>query len=187
VNAHESVHLIYFQKFVLEIFKVFTMSTVVVPTADQLRAELGDFSSIICFKALVVGTEEVLGEKAAAIALIGAGRNRGKQVAEQLGLTGKGLAAEGMVSLLQSALGKDGTRLCIVDKIVEAGEAIIVYCRETICSAGEPQGSPRKLTFTLGAVQGVLEQATGKRLRGKQTESILRGSAYDVIEFEVIG
>ncbi|HEY9639902.1 MAG TPA: hypothetical protein V6C57_05430 [Coleofasciculaceae cyanobacterium] len=163
------------------------MSTGVVPVAHQLRTELGDFSSIICFKAVVVGTEEALGEKAAAIALLSAGRTRGKQVAQQLGITGKGVADAEIIPLLQAALGKEGTRLCIVDKIVEVGELIQVYCRETICSAGEPQGSPRKLTFTLGAVQGVLEQVTGKRLRGKQTESVLRGGSHDVIEFEVLG
>ena len=148
--------------------------------------EVLHFSSIVCFKAVVVGTEEALGEKAAAIALISAGRNRGKQVAEQLGLAGKGLANAEIIPMLQAALGKDGTRLCIIDKIVETGEVISVYSRETICSAGEPQGSPRKLTFTLGAIQGVLEKATGKRLRGKQTESVLRGGSHDVIEFEVL-
>jgi predicted hydrocarbon binding protein len=152
-----------------------------------MRTELGEFSSIVCFKAVVTGSEEALGEKAAAIALISAGRQRGKQLADQLGVTGKGSAGAELVPLLQKALGKDGTRLCIVDKIEDAGEAISVYCRETICSAGESEGSPRKLTFTLGAIQGVLEQVLGKRLRGKQTESVLRGSSHDVITFEVIG
>ncbi|MEA5476280.1 hypothetical protein VB774_01490 [Pseudanabaena galeata UHCC 0370] len=152
-----------------------------------MRTELGDFSSIVCFKAVVTGTEEALGEKAAAIALISAGRNRGKQLAEQLGIKGKNISHDELVSLLQKALGKDGTKLCIVDKIEETDASIKVYCRETICSAGEPEGSPRKLTFTLGAIQGVLEQLEGKRLRGKQTESVLRGGSHDVIEYEVIG
>jgi len=163
------------------------MSTATIPDANPMRAELGDFSSIICFKAVVVGTEEALGEKAAAIALISAGRQRGKQLAQQLGLTGQSLASENVLALLQAALGKEGTRLCIVEKIAETGESITVSCRESICSAGEPNGSPRKLTFTLGAIQGVLEQISGKRLRGKQTESVLRGSIHDVIEFEVLG
>ena len=163
------------------------MSTATIPDVNPMRAELGDFSSIICFKAVVVGTEEALGEKAAAIALISAGRQRGKQLAQQLGLTGQSLVSENVLALLKTALGKEGTRLCIVEKIAEVGESITVSCRESICSAGEPNGSPRKLTFTLGAIQGVLEQISGKRLRGKQTESVLRGSIHDVIEFEVLG
>jgi hypothetical protein len=56
-----------------------------------------------------------------------------------------------------------------------------------ICSGGEPQGSPRKLTYTQGAIQGALEELTGSRLRGQQTESVLRGSNFDVIEFQRLG
>ncbi|MCS6812661.1 MAG: hypothetical protein NZ772_03695 [Cyanobacteria bacterium] len=161
------------------------MSTAVMPVASQFRSELGDFTSIICFKAIITGVEEALGEKAAAIALIAAGRNRGKQVADQIGCTGQGIS-DTVTSLLQKVLGKEGTRLCIIDKIVEADGVIKVYARETICSAGEPQGSPRKLSYTLGVLQGVLEQVTGKHLRGKQTESVLQGSAYDVVEFTIL-
>lgn len=163
------------------------MATSTISVTAHIRPELGDFSSIVCFKAVVVGVEEALGEKAAAIALISAGRARGKQVAAELGLTGSQTALEDIAPIVNQALGKDGTRLCIVDKIATEGETIKVYCRETVCSAGEPQGSPRCLTFTLGAVQGVLEQITGKRLRGKQIESVLRGGTHDVLSFEAIG
>lgn len=149
------------------------------------RSELGEFSSIVCFKAVVTGAEEALGEKAAMITLIAAGRSRGKQLAEQLGLVVG--STDNLVPALQKALGKDGTRLCIVDKIENESDSIKVYCQETICSAGEPEGSPRKLSFTQGAIQGVLEHVTGKRLRGKQIESVLRGGSHDVIEFEIIG
>lgn len=153
----------------------------------QLRPELGDFNSIVCFKAVVVGVEEALGEKAAAIAMIAAGRTRGKKLAADLGLIGKSISLDELAQLLQNALGKEGTQLCIVDRIVEENSKYKVYCRETVCSAGEPQGSSRQVTFTLGALQGALEQTFGKRLRGKQIESVLRGGSHDVIEFETLG
>ncbi|NJL23471.1 MAG: hypothetical protein HC895_25875 [Leptolyngbyaceae cyanobacterium SM1_3_5] len=153
--------------------------------ATIIRSDLGNFSSIVCFKAVVVGVEEALGEKAAAIALIAAGRARGKQVAIQLSLTERNVSLAEMAPILNSILGKEGTRLCIIDRIVE-GENIKVFCRETICSAGEAEGSNRQLTYTLGAIQGVLEQLTRKRLRGKQVESVVRGSTHDVIAYEVL-
>lgn len=151
-----------------------------------IRPQLGNFSSIVCFKALVTGTEEALGEKAAAIALIAAGRLRGKQLVKELGLCEKEITLEELTKSLQEALGIEGTRLCIVDKIVDSDNRISVYCRETICSSGEAIGSPRNLTYTLGALQGALEQGLGKRLRGKQTASVLRGGSHDVVSFEVI-
>ena len=73
--------------------------------------------------------------------------------------------------------------MCIVDKIVAEDEIIKVYTSETFCSAGEPLNSPRKCTFTMGAVWGAVEQLIGKRFRGIHTESVLRGGAYDVFEF----
>jgi len=149
---------------------------------NQLRPELGDFSSIVCFRAVVTGIEEALGEKAALISLIAAGRVRGKQVAKEMHID-PGQPVEQIALAMQKALGSEGTRLCLVDKIEMAGDAYRVFCRETICSAGEPQGSARTLSYTLGALQGVLEVATGKRLRGTQVESVLRGSSHDVAEF----
>lgn len=153
------------------------------------RKELGAFSSIVCFKAVVVGTEEALGEKAAAIALISAGRQRGKKLAEDLGLTNKSeeISLEVVQNKLRDALGKDGTRLCIIDKIEQEGDVYKVYTRETLCSAGEDEGSSRHCTFTLGAIQGFLESFLAKRLRGKHTESVLRGGSHDVLEYTPLG
>jgi len=156
---------------------------------NGLRPELGELSSIVCFKAVVVGVEEALGEKAAAIALISAGRQRGKKLAEELGLTKKGeeISLSEVAEKLQYALGKDGTRLCVVDKVIQDGEVYKVYTRETVCSAGEEEGSARVCTFTLGAIQGFLEGFLGKRLRGQHTESVLRGGSHDVLEYTVLG
>jgi len=152
-----------------------------------LRPNLGEFSSIVCFKAVITGMEDALGEKATAIALIAAGRARGKQLAQQLGLKDSNLSLEELAEKLSQALGKDGTRLCIVEKIVQDGDAIKVYITEAVCSAGEPSGSPRKCTFTMGAIWGALEQIQGKRLQGVHTDSVLRGSTYDVFEFTPLG
>lgn len=150
---------------------------------ELLRPQLGDFNSIVCFKAVIIGMEEALGEKATAIALTTAGRARGKQIAESLGLSGSLDSLDIAQTKLSLAVGKDGTRLCIIDKIVTEGDTIRVYTSETVCSAGELQGSERKCTFTLGAVWGALEQILSKRLRGVHTESVLRGGTNDVFEF----
>jgi predicted hydrocarbon binding protein len=156
---------------------------------NALRQELGDFSSVVCVKAIVTGVEDALGEQAAAIALIAAGRQRGKKLAEELGLVDKGgtLSLEDVRDKANQVIGKDGTRLCIIDKIEQAGDVFKVYTRETVCSAGEPEGSSRKCTFTLGAIQGFLEAVMGKRFRGKHTESVLRGGTHDVMEFSILG
>lgn len=153
----------------------------------QLRPELGNFSSIVCFKALITGMEDALGEKATAIALIAAGRARGKKLTQDLGLAGSNISLHDAAAKLSQALGKEGTRLCKIEKIVEQGDLIKVYTSETLCSAGETQGSSRSCTFTMGAVWGALEQLVGKRLQGKQTESVLRGGSYDVFEFTQLG
>jgi predicted hydrocarbon binding protein len=155
---------------------------------NSLRKELGNFNSTICTKAMVVGIEEALGEKAAAISLIAAGRKRGKDLAVELDLVGKGitLSMAEIATKLDAALGVNGTRLCIVDKVEQVGEAYRVYTRETICSAGEEEGSPRLCTYTLGALQGFLESFLEKRLRGQQIESVLRGGTHDVLEFTIL-
>ncbi|AFZ24066.1 hypothetical protein Cylst_1807 [Cylindrospermum stagnale PCC 7417] len=150
---------------------------------DLLRKELGDFNSIACFKAVIVGIEDALGEKATAIALISAGRARGKKLAQELGFVGGLTSLEEAAEKLKLALGKEGTRLCIVEKIISEGESIKVYTSETVCSAGEQPGSNRKCTFTMGAVWGAIEQLIGKRLKGVHIESVLRGGTHDVFEF----
>ncbi|WP_310483307.1 hydrocarbon-binding protein [Chamaesiphon sp. VAR_48_metabat_403] len=150
------------------------------------RPTLGQFSSIVCFKAVITGMEEALGEKATAIALIAAGRERGKNVAKSLGLSGSTADFTSIAAQLNEAVGANGTHLTAVDKIVQEGEVIKVYCSETVCSAGEPQGSDRKCTFTMGAVWGAMSEITGKKLRGVHTESVLRGGTHDVFEFTTL-
>lgn len=160
---------------------------VMAPQAE--RHELGYFMSVICFKAAIVGMEEALGEKAAAIAMIAAGRQRGKQLAQDLQMVGKGneLPLVEVTAKVRHALGLEGTRLCIVDEIEQQGEILRVFTRETVCSHGEPEGSSRKCTYTLGAIQGFLESLMGYRLRGHHKASVLQGSQQDILEFHPLG
>jgi hypothetical protein len=124
---------------------------------ELLRKELGDFSSIVCFKAAITGMEEALGEKATAIALTTAGRARGKKLAESLGLVGVSIPLEDAAHKLGLALGLEGTKLCKIEKIISEGDIVKVYTSETLCSAGEAPGSNRKCTFTMGAIWGAIE------------------------------
>lgn len=153
---------------------------------STLRPNLGDFSSIVCFKAVVVGMEEALGVRTAAVALKAAGRKRGKNLVNALGLAGASSDMDAVAKALDSAVGQNGTRLCAVDRIETEGSAIRVFTRETVCSAGEAQGADRECTFTLGAIHGAVEAVTGRKLKGKQIGSVLRGADYDIFEFDDI-
>jgi predicted hydrocarbon binding protein len=154
----------------------------------RLRPELGDFSSIIFLKAILIGIEEALGDKTAGIAMISAGRNQGKHLAKDLNLVGNQaiLSLEEIQDKINLVLGKQGTRLCLIDKIELEGDIYKVYAKETFCSAGEAQGSLRNCTYTLGVIQGFLETLLKMRLHGKQIESVLRGGSHDVFEFNII-
>lgn len=151
-----------------------------------VREKLGGFVSVVCFKGVITGMEDALGEKATAIALIAAGRARGKNLTDSLNLTNSYIEIEDIAFKLNHALGEEGTRLCMVDKVEQTDDLIKVYTKETVCSSGEELGSPRKCTYTLGAVWGALENIYGKRYRGFHTESVLRGGTHDVFEFKVL-
>lgn len=148
------------------------------------RSELGQFSSIVCFKAVVEGVEHALGVTAANVALKAAGRKRGHALVASLGLTGQGTDLPNAGEQMAAALGADGTRLCIIEGIEEEDDRIRVLLRETICMAGEPRGTARRCSFTFGAVHGALEALTGRKLRGKHTRTPLEDDvATEVFEF----
>ena len=151
---------------------------------SELRPVLGNFSSIVCFKAVVLGVEDTLGEQAARVVLCAAGRKRGKDLVESLGLGGNDVAPCDAAEMLKAALGVDGTRLCTIEGIEEIGPVIRVRVSDTVCMAGEPIGTTRTCSFTLGAVHGALEALTGRKLRGKHIASRWRGDADDIFEFK---
>ena len=154
-------------------------------TETTHRKELGNFNSIICFRSIITGLEKVMGPDAARGNLIRAGHFRGVEIVKNLGLSNTSAPISEWSNKVAEAIGKDGTRLCIVHKIEQEDEVYRVFLSDTICSADEPLGSNRKLSFTQGAIQGALEEATGNRLIGEQTGSVLRGDNYDIVEYKI--
>lgn len=152
-------------------------------STDNLRSDLGNFNSIVCFKAVITGVEDTLGPDGAAVVFTRAGRMRGHDLAKSLGVSGKNFPVEELASVLNSAVGKDGTRLTGVRSVTKNGDNYVIDCFDTVCSAGEPQGSDRRCTFTLGAIQGALEEITGKTYLAEQTESVLAGAPHDRFVF----
>jgi predicted hydrocarbon binding protein len=149
----------------------------------SIRDNLGDFCSIVCFKHVITGVEDVLGVDGAGTVLIRAGVMRGQGVAEEAKLAGTNPPVETMAATLDKFLGKDGTCLCEVSEVRPHGDGYVVTTKETVCSAGEAPGSERVCSYTLGAVQGFLEAITGKKFIGRHTESVLRGGSADVFTF----
>lgn len=148
-----------------------------------LRPELGDYNSVVCFKAVITGVEDTLGPDGAAVVFTRAGKVRGHDLAKELSVTNSGTPIEQIAAVLDKAVGKDGTRLCAVKKTYLEGDKIIIETVDTVCSAGEEQGSDRSCTFTLGAIWGALEAIMGKTYIGEHTESVLRGGQCDRFEF----
>lgn len=146
------------------------------------RDQLGQFNSIDAFRAVVEGMSDALGEKATGVALVAAGRMRGKKLADELGLKGTTQSLEDATKQVAQVLGAEGSRLCIIDKVEMEGDLIKVYTSETLCAVGG-NGTPPRCTFTLGIVWGVLTELMQKKLKGSHTESVLHGGAYDVFEF----
>jgi len=151
----------------------------------SIRKELGDYNSIVCFRSIISGLESVMGKNAARGNLIRAGRLRGIQIVKDLDLSNTNSPLDIWSAAVAEAIGKNGTRLCTVAKIEEEAGAYRVYLSDTICSAAEAQGSEQELSFTQGAIQGALEEATGHRLSGEQVGSVLRGDEFDVVKYTI--
>ncbi len=153
----------------------------------SMRDKLGNFSSIVCLRAIVVGLEDVLGVNGARANLILAGRIRGRNLIKAFDLANTDKPLNEWSAIVKDALGHRGTRLCTISKVEQINDSLLrMYLNETVCSAGEEQGSSRELTFTLGVMYGIIEEITGNKLQVKQTGSVLRGQDYDIIDFQKI-
>lgn len=147
------------------------------------REKLGDFSSVVCVKYIITGVEDTLGEDGAGVVFTRAGKVRGHQLANELGLSGKNVDINELAGMLNQALGEEGTRLCRVLSSKQEGDDIIIEVTDSICAAGEEQGSDRKATYTLGAIAGAIEEIQGGLYNGTHTTSVCKGDAVDTFVY----
>jgi hypothetical protein len=135
------------------------------------RETLGEFISIKCFKALIVGMEDLLGAEGTAAALISAGRQRGQAVALETAQAGKNAPTESLASILNLCVGPKGTCLCQVTSVADTEDGgYYVKIKGAVGTAGESVNSPRSCSYTMGALMGFLESVSGKSLTGKHVE-----------------
>lgn len=137
------------------------------------RPTLGGFMSLTCFQYLRSGTEDV----ADRAPIIAAGRKRGYDLVEGLGLMGSTQDSAAITSKLEVALGAKGTKLCLVKSITSVGNGSYeVRLTEGACTAGQTSSEPL-CAFTLGVFIGALHAITGTPMRGRETECCACGAA----------
>jgi predicted hydrocarbon binding protein len=149
---------------------------------DVTRANLGSFMSLTCFHYL----REVAEETAGRALVVSAGRKRGHDLAEALGLVGNTQDADTLRVKLDAALGADGTRLCIVNSVAaKPNGGYEVRLQEGACTAGVTASEPY-CAFTLGVFIGAISTITGRRMLGKETTCMAMGSAECVYQIDPI-
>ncbi len=146
------------------------------------RPILGDFMSLTCFHFLRVGAEDIAGR----VPIVAAGRERGSNVAEELGLAGATKDPAVICEKLKTALGAEGTRLCIVEAVTaKPNGGYEVRISEGACTAGVVDSEPH-CAYTMGVFVGALSTITGQRLKGSETECSAMGGPHCVYQIDPI-
>lgn len=139
--------------------------------SDALRPALGSTMSLTCFHYLRHGAEDAAGRAL----IISAGRRRGHDLAESLGLLGTSHDAALIQQKLADALGAEGTRLCLVQSVRATGAGgFEVRIAEGACTAGVTAQEPY-CAFTLGVFVGAISAIAGQRMVGREAECSAMG------------
>lgn len=150
--------------------------------ATNERPTLGNFMNLACFQYLRVGTEDV----ADRAPIVAAGRKRGYDLVEGLGLLGATHDPSVIAKKFEDALGINGTRLCKVNSIKAIGNGgFEVRLTEGACTAGQTSSEPL-CAFTLGVFIGGLHAITGNQMSGRETHCCACGSEECVYIIEPI-
>lgn len=144
------------------------------------RPTLGPMMSLTCFQYLRIGAEEVA-DRAPVVA---AGRKRGAEFVEQLGLRGSTTDSGKIYELLDTALGVNGTRLCLITSITATPNGgYEVRLTEGACTADQSSNEPL-CAFTLGVFVGAIQALTGLILRGRETACCACGAPECIYQLE---
>ncbi len=148
--------------------------------AEVTRPQLGAFMSAECFRYLRHWAEETAGRGL----IVQAGKQRGLSLADML----KGNSVDDLPAatrVLDKVLGKEGTRLCIVDAVTKTANGFQVRVSESACSTGMKTDAPN-CAFTLGVFIGAMELICKQRLTAHETDCVATGHSQCVYELEVL-
>jgi predicted hydrocarbon binding protein len=150
--------------------------------ANNDRSTLGDFMSVTCFQYLRLVSEEITGRAP----IVAAGRKRGYDVIEELGLLGSANDGDDVRVKLDSVLGAQGTRLCIVQSVTaKPNGGYEVRIVEGACTANQKAPEP-VCAYTLGVFVGAIHALTGRRMNGAETECSACGATACVYQIDPI-
>lgn len=151
-------------------------------TAVNQRQELGEFMHMVCFQYLRTYTEEVAGRAP----IVAAGRKRGYDVIEGLGMLGATSDPEQIRTQLNKSLGAEGTRLCIIQSITtKPNGGFELRLTDGACTGGVTSDEP-VCAFTLGVFVGAMHGLTGMRMTGRETECQASGSPMCVYQIDPV-
>lgn len=146
------------------------------------RPTLGSFMSMTCFQYLRIGTEDVAGRAP----IVAAGRQRGYDLVESLGLLGSTADADVIQKKLDAALGAEGTRLCLIKAVTKKPNGGFEFrLTETACTTGQQSSEPL-CAFTLGVFVGAVHAITGQRVKGVETACTACGSDECVYQIDPV-
>jgi predicted hydrocarbon binding protein len=118
----------------------------------------------VCFQYLRICAEEFAGRAP----IVAAGRKRGLDIVEELGMLGSSRDPAVLHQKLDAILGLDGTRLCLVQRVTARPEGgYEVYLTESACTAGQTASEPL-CAYTLGVFIGAIQALTGERMQGRE-------------------
>jgi predicted hydrocarbon binding protein len=142
------------------------------------RPQLGSYMSVECFRYLRIYTEETAGRGL----IVQAGKQRGLSLEDYL----KGISADDTAAItatLNKVLGKDGTRLCIVEDVSKTANGYTIKISESACSTGMKTSEPN-CAFTMGVFVGALEVIAKKRFTAIETECTAVAGDHCVYQLE---